>query len=102
MDINSFNQDFEKNFRHEINEFKRQFHKEHKNFDRKFEDFDRKFEAFDREFESLKSLKETKKKKLNIDVQLHITIEEEQIKSYSSSIVISWIDSLRLSIQECV
>ena len=74
MDINSFNQNFEKNFNHEINEFKQQFRKERKNFYRKFEDFDRKFEDFDREFESLK---ETKKKKLNIDVQLHITIEEE-------------------------
>ena len=63
MDINSFN--------HEINEFKQQLLKERKNFYRKFNDFDRKFEAFDREF----SL--TKKKKLNIDVQLHITIEEE-------------------------
>ena len=74
MDINSFNQNFEKNFTHEINEFKRQFRKERKNFDRKFSNFDKKFENFDREFESLK---ETKKKKLNIDVQLHITIEEE-------------------------
>lgn len=67
MDINSFNQ----NFNHEICEFKKQFRKERNNFYRKFNDFDRKFEAFDREF----SL--TKKKKLNIDVQLHITIEEE-------------------------
>ena len=66
MDINSFN--------HEINEFKQQLLKERKNFYRKFNDFDKKFEAFNHEFESLK---ETKKKKLNIDVQLHITIEEE-------------------------
>ena len=72
MDINSFNQNFEKNFNREINKFKQQFRKERKNFDRKFEDFDKKFKTFDHEFESL-----TKKKKLNIDVQLHITIEEE-------------------------
>lgn len=77
MDINSFNQNFEKNFRHKINEFKRQFLMERKNFDRKFENFDRKFENFDREFEKrLEFTKETKKK-LNINVQLHITIEEE-------------------------
>ena len=73
MDINSFNQDFEKNFRREINSLKQQIRNERKNFDKKFEDFDKRFENFDREFESLL----TKKKKLNIDVQLHITIEEE-------------------------
>ena len=70
MDINH---DFEKNFRHEINEFHEQFLTERKNFDKKFEDFDKKFSNFDKEFESLTK----KKKKLNIDVQLHITIEEE-------------------------
>lgn len=70
MDINH---DFEKNFRNEINEFHEQFLTERKNFDKKFEDFDKKFSNFDKEFESLTK----KKKKLNIDVQLHITIEEE-------------------------
>ena len=74
MDINSFNQNFDENFNREINEFKKLFHKERKNFYRKFNNFDKKFEDFDKKFESLK---ETKKKKLNIDVQLHITIEEE-------------------------
>lgn len=70
MDINSFNQNFEKNFKREICEFKKQISRERKNFNRKFNDFDKKFAAFDHE------LSETKKK-LNIDVQLHITIEEE-------------------------
>lgn len=73
MDINSFNQNFEKNFAAEINSLKQQIRNERKNFNKKFEDFDKKFSNFDRE----ESLKETKKKKLNINVQLHIIIEEE-------------------------
>ena len=68
---------FKEKLNNEINEFKKQIRNERKNFYRKSLNFDKKFEDFDREFESIKSLKETKKKKLNIDVQLHITIEEE-------------------------
>lgn len=79
VDFTDCMQSMKRAFRNEINEFKRQFHKERKNLDRKFKNFDKKFEDFDREFESLtfSSFKETKKKKLNINVQLHITIEEE-------------------------